>query len=154
MPSPSTRHETNPSPGIVIWVVFWFWQKTLFGIFGGWFLGKNLEKNGKVSHFTSLHLQNFVWGQKKSLYKDLEIWGNSSNLFFLGGGNSNIFGIFTPILGEDEPILTSIFFTHEMISLGSVVVAMAVASDAAVDVADAMVEAVRQAVETTLQKLG
>lgn len=32
--------------------------------------------------------------------------------------------------------------------------AMAVASDAAVDVADAMVEAVRQAVETTLQKLG
>ena len=28
----------------------------------------------------------------------------------LGGGNSNIFGIFTPNLGEDEPILTSIFF--------------------------------------------
>ena len=28
----------------------------------------------------------------------------------LGGGNSNIFGIFTPELGEDEPILTSIFF--------------------------------------------
>ena len=27
----------------------------------------------------------------------------------LGGGNSNIFGIFTPILGEDEPILTNIF---------------------------------------------
>ena len=28
----------------------------------------------------------------------------------LGGGNSNIFGIFTPNLGEDDPILTSIFF--------------------------------------------
>ena len=28
----------------------------------------------------------------------------------LGGGNSNIFGIFTPKLGEDEPILTGIFF--------------------------------------------
>ena len=28
---------------------------------------------------------------------------------FLGGGNSNIFGIFTPKIGEDEPILTSIF---------------------------------------------
>ena len=28
----------------------------------------------------------------------------------LGGGNSNIFGIFIPKLGEDEPILTSIFF--------------------------------------------
>ena len=28
----------------------------------------------------------------------------------LGGGNSNIFGIFTPNLGEDEPILTIIFF--------------------------------------------
>ena len=27
----------------------------------------------------------------------------------LGGGNSHIFGIFTPILGEDEPILTNIF---------------------------------------------
>ena len=31
-------------------------------------------------------------------------------LRFLGGGNSNIFGIFTPKIGEDEPILTSIFF--------------------------------------------
>ena len=28
----------------------------------------------------------------------------------LGGGNSNIYVIFTPILGEDEPILTGIFF--------------------------------------------
>ena len=28
----------------------------------------------------------------------------------LGGGNSNIFGIFTPKFGEDEPILTNIFF--------------------------------------------
>ena len=28
----------------------------------------------------------------------------------LGGGNSNIFGIFTPKIGEDEPNLTSIFF--------------------------------------------
>ena len=28
----------------------------------------------------------------------------------LGGGNSKIFGIFTPKLGEDEPSLTSIFF--------------------------------------------
>ena len=28
----------------------------------------------------------------------------------LGGGNSNIFGIFTPKIGEDEPILASIFF--------------------------------------------
>ena len=29
---------------------------------------------------------------------------------YLGGGNSNIFAIFTPKIGEDEPILTSIFF--------------------------------------------
>ncbi len=28
----------------------------------------------------------------------------------LDGGNSKIFGMFTPKLGEDEPILTSIFF--------------------------------------------
>jgi len=28
----------------------------------------------------------------------------------LVGGNSNIFGIFTPKIGEDEPNLTSIFF--------------------------------------------
>ena len=27
----------------------------------------------------------------------------------LGGGNSNIFGIFIPKFGEDEPNLTSIF---------------------------------------------
>ncbi len=97
----------------------------MFGGLVSW--QKNIKKTGKVSHFTSLHLQNFVWGQKKSLYRDLEIW----------------------------EIIQLVFFIHEMISLGSVVVAaMAVASDAAVDVADAMVEAVRQAVETTLQKLG
>ena len=29
---------------------------------------------------------------------------------WLAGGNSNIFGIFIPINGEDEPILTDIFF--------------------------------------------
>ena len=29
---------------------------------------------------------------------------------FLGGGNSNICGIFIPKFGEDEPKLTSIFF--------------------------------------------
>ena len=28
----------------------------------------------------------------------------------LGGGNSKIFGCFIPKLGEDEPMLTSIFF--------------------------------------------
>ena len=28
----------------------------------------------------------------------------------LGGGNSNMFGIFTPKIGEDESILTRIFF--------------------------------------------
>ena len=37
---------------------------------------------------------------------------------FLGAGNSNIFGIFTPKIGEDEPILTSIFqmgwFNHQL----------------------------------------
>ena len=30
-------------------------------------------------------------------------------MVLLGGGNSNIFGIFTPKIGEDEPILTNIF---------------------------------------------
>ena len=29
---------------------------------------------------------------------------------FLGGGNSNMFVIFTPKIGEDEPNLTIIFF--------------------------------------------
>ena len=33
----------------------------------------------------------------------------SVHVFFLGGGNSKIFGIFTPKIGEDEPNLTSIF---------------------------------------------
>ena len=36
--------------------------------------------------------------------------GKSFQIDYLGGGNSNIFGIFIPNLGEDEPILTSIFF--------------------------------------------
>ena len=30
--------------------------------------------------------------------------------FRMGGGNSNIFGIFTPKIGEDEPNLMFIFF--------------------------------------------
>ena len=33
---------------------------------------------------------------------------------FMGGGNSNIFGIFTMNLWEDEPILTIIFFSSEL----------------------------------------
>ena len=40
----------------------------------------------------------------------------------LGGGNSNIFGIFIPEIGEDEPILTFIFFlmgwfNHQLASI-------------------------------------
>ena len=38
----------------------------------------------------------------------------------LGGGNSNIFGIFTPKIGEDEPILTHIFqlgWNHQLVML-------------------------------------
>ena len=120
--------QTQVPVGLRFGLCFGSGKKHSLVCLGGWFLGKKtLKKTGKVSHFTSLHLQNFVWGQKKSLYRDLEIW----------------------------EIIQLVFFIHEMISLGSVVVAaMAVASDAAVDVADAMVEAVRQAVETTLQKLG
>ena len=38
---------------------------------------------------------------------------------FLGGGNSKIFGIFTPKIGEDEPILIHIFqrgwFNHQLV---------------------------------------
>ena len=37
---------------------------------------------------------------------------------FLGGGNSNIFGIFTPNLGEDEPNLTNVFemgWNHQLV---------------------------------------
>ena len=30
---------------------------------------------------------------------------------FLGGGNSNIFGILTPKIGEDEPNLTCAYFS-------------------------------------------
>ena len=40
--------------------------------------------------------------------KDLEMV--FSMMVTLGGGNSNIFGIFIPKFGEDEPILTNIFF--------------------------------------------
>ena len=39
--------------------------------------------------------------------------------YFLGGGNSKIFGIFTPKIGEDEPILIHIFqrgwFNHQLV---------------------------------------
>ena len=31
----------------------------------------------------------------------------------LGGGNSNIFGMFTPKIGEDEPVLTNILTTNQ-----------------------------------------
>ena len=36
--------------------------------------------------------------------------GGFEKHIFLGGGNSNIFGIFTPKIAEDESNLTSIFF--------------------------------------------
>ena len=36
--------------------------------------------------------------------------GMEKNTPMTGGGNSKIFGIFTPKIGEDEPNLTSIFF--------------------------------------------
>ena len=46
--------------------------------------------------------------------RKLSQWGNGgfnkSEIPLLGGGNSNIFGIFIPKIGEDEPILKSIFF--------------------------------------------
>ena len=35
--------------------------------------------------------------------------GGYGMLTYLGGGNSKIFGIFNPKLGEDEPILTAYF---------------------------------------------
>ena len=34
---------------------------------------------------------------------------------FLGGGNSNIFGIFTPKIGEDEPNLTCAYFSDGLV---------------------------------------
>ena len=43
----------------------------------------------------------FLFGGKKSRWS-----GGGKCIGKQGGGNSNIFGIFTPILGEDEPILT------------------------------------------------
>ena len=46
------------------------------------------------------------WVIKQASY----ICAIGSKVPLLGGGNSNIFGIFTPKFGEDEPILTSIFF--------------------------------------------
>ena len=38
------------------------------------------------------------------------ISGNNHIFVKLGGGNSNMFGIFTPKIGEDDPILTNICF--------------------------------------------
>ena len=43
---------------------------------------------------------------------------HSSILPLLGGGNSNIFGMFTPKIEEDEPILTHIFqmgWNHQLV---------------------------------------
>ena len=37
---------------------------------------------------------------------------NGFSIDLLAGGNSNIFGTFTPKFGEDEPILTNIFFSN------------------------------------------
>ena len=45
--------------------------------------------------------QLFFWSPKGNL--------ESNVVENLGGGNPNIFGIFTPKIGEDEPILTNIF---------------------------------------------
>ena len=34
---------------------------------------------------------------------------------YLGGGNSDIFGIFTPKIGEDEPNLTFAYFSDGLV---------------------------------------
>ena len=36
-------------------------------------------------------------------------------VYFLVGGNSNIFGIFTPKIGEDEPISTVAYFSKGLV---------------------------------------
>ena len=46
-----------------------------------------------------------------------EIWPRflGRRAIIRGGGNSNIYGIFTPNLGEDEPILTCAYFSKGLV---------------------------------------
>ena len=53
--------------------------------------------------------------KKKGLVRNAMQIQDSRQNASLGGGNSNIFGIFTPKFGEDEPNLTSIFFSKGLV---------------------------------------
>ena len=71
------------------------------------------EDNNRLSAMKTTHPRWFCYkgDHTTQLYGDYDK---------LGGGNSNIFGIFTPNLGEDEPILTHIFqmgwFNHKLVN--------------------------------------
>ena len=54
--------------------------------------------------------------QFEKLFKNIEVMIPPPQLKRrLGGGNSNIFGIFTPIFGDDEPNLTIAYFSNGLV---------------------------------------
>ena len=79
-------------------------------------LQSNSCKSGRLEQNISYNHHSWTWPFSINLYLSANHWsptktGPEKKIRSLGGGNSNIFGIFIPKLGEDEPILTvRIFF--------------------------------------------
>ena len=70
----------------------------------------SLKKSFYVSDEAFIHTSfAFSCSDGRSMGKDDPSRDLGISMEFLGGGNSNIFGIFTPNLGEDEPNLTHMF---------------------------------------------
>ena len=70
------------------------------------------RRSVRSKHFPSLC-------ELEEIYDGTVPQNHDGTLASLGGGNSNIFGMFTPKIGEDEPILTNIFqrgwFNHQLV---------------------------------------
>ena len=69
---------------------------------------KKKAKSSSVYAFFHIHFIP-IWSGFCSLEKSLIQFSSAFCNCFLGGGNSNILQIFTPKIGEDEPILTNMF---------------------------------------------
>ncbi len=74
------------------------------------FIPQNLKMSPKQHAFRSLNKNGSGVLPKIQPFPSWNVASYHVEFSFLGGGNSNIFGIFTPKIGEDEPLLTSIFF--------------------------------------------
>ena len=69
----------------------------------------------KISHPSLFEAQVWNLGNRSHLGRPLSSRKKTSKSHVLVGGNSNIFGSFTPNLGEDEPTLTFAYVSNGLV---------------------------------------